>query len=291
MNDKISIIIPIYNIENYIEKCIESIINQTYKNLEIILVDDGSTDKSGEICDKYQKNDNRIIVIHKKNGGLSDARNCGIEKATAELLIFVDGDDWIENDTIELAYNEHIKNDSDIVIYGKYIDYDNNKSIPKCPAKYERINGKQGIIYLNSFKDLDVSAWNKLFKKELFNDIKFPVGKLSEDYYIMYKVFDKAKVISLLPICKYHYFQRINSITKNNKINYDYIDASKEQMNYINKKYPELSFVGESSYAYANLTIMNVMISKNIYENKKKLIDEAKKYKLIIKTKNNKITK
>lgn len=257
-NELISVIVPVYNVENFLDKCVKSIINQSYKNLQIILVDDGSTDKSGEICDKYSSKDNRITVIHKKNGGLSDARNKGIEVAIGEYISFVDSDDWIEQDLYETCM-KHIGN-CDIVCFSMQLDYSNGvHKVKKIPRKII-LDNDQGIRYLNSYKNIDVSACNKLFRRKLFDNIRFPYKKLCEDCYIMYKLFLKAKNILILPYIGYHYYKRVGSISNSNKINMDYIYAYKEQMNYFNSYLKKYSILGESSYAYANLAMFNYVI-------------------------------
>lgn len=209
----ISIIVPIYNVEKYIFKCVDSIINQTYKNIEIILVDDGSTDNSGTICDEYEKKDNRIKVIHKKNGGLSDARNVGIDKAKGDYLVFVDSDDWVSDKMIEYLYNNACKYKADIV-QGDYIkaytEYNCIKNIK------EEINHYNSIGALNNLYEEEctksVVVWNKIYKKDLFEEIRFPKGKLHEDEFTTYKLLHKAKnvVDSNIPI--YYYRQREGSI-------------------------------------------------------------------------------
>lgn len=278
---KISVIIPVYNIEKFIERCVNSIINQTYKNLEIILVDDGSTDNSGKICDEFAKKDSRIIVIHKSNKGLSDTRNIGIEKATGDYLSFIDGDDWIEKDTYEQFLLNNKEINADLIVFGMSIDYEDGTTKIKYLPQKEILDNKKGLIYLNSFKNIEVSSCNKIYKKELFSNIRFPVGKLCEDYYIMYKLFDKSKKIMILPITKYHYFQRINSITKNKKVNMDFLYAAEEQMIYIEKKYPDISHIARSNYAFSILTIYNVKCKKGLLNERKeriRLVKSTKKY-------------
>ena len=185
----VSIIVPIYNVEKYLIKCIESILNQTYKNLEIILVDDGSTDSCNKICDRYKKIDKRVVVIHKKNGGLSSARNIGIKKAKGKLISFVDSDDYIKPNMIEELKNNMYFYNSDIsvcdyyyIIDGKRQISDNNNLKRNCITKY-----KNKFIYKPNS-----AVWNKLYKKNLFEQIKFPEGKIYEDDYILYELLDKA---------------------------------------------------------------------------------------------------
>lgn len=217
LSDKISIIVPIYRVENYIGKCIDSIIRQTYNNLEIILVNDGSPDNCGKICDEYAKLDNRIKVIHKENGGLSDARNVGIEAASGKYIAFVDGDDYIHPQMYELMYNSIIENDADISVC-RYKSVKEEES-----EKYEQINNVEWVV-LESDKDkFEYSlgpntivcftvAWNKLYKAEIFNDICYPYGKIHEDEFTTYKTIERAKKIVYTDNELYYYVQRDGSI-------------------------------------------------------------------------------
>ena len=275
----VSIVIPIYNVEKYLEKCIESISKQTYKNIEILLIDDGSTDNSLKICKNYEKKDTRIKVIHKKNGGLSDTRNRGIIEAKGNYIMFVDSDDWIENDTVSLLLENIEKNKSDIVVFGMSIDYENGDSKLRVPKINKCFDGKTGLIYMNSFMNIDISTCNKIFKKRLFDNIEFPVGKLCEDYYTMFKIFDKAKIISILQEPKYHYFQRNNSISRNTNVNLDYKYASREQMEFISKKYPDIDYVGKTAYAFSQIAIFNMFLNRRKEFNKKEIIKDVRKYK------------
>ncbi len=263
--DLISIVVPVYNVEKYLKKCIDSIINQTYKNLEIILVDDGSPDNCGKICDDYAEIDNRIKVIHKKNGGLSDARNVGIKNSLGKYISFVDSDDYIKSNMIEELYKA-IKEGSQISICNR-LEYFESMNPPKSKKSFVNDNEflimdkKEGIAELCSFRLFDMSVWAKLYKKNLFDTIEFPIGKLSEDYYIMYKLFDKCQKISYINKPLYIYNQRQGSISKNKKINYDYKIAAEEQMNYIEQKYPDLKEYVRTAYALSNMTIFNWYIT------------------------------
>lgn len=278
---KISVIVPIYNVEKYLKKCIESIINQTYSNLEIILVDDGSPDNCGKICDEYQVQDSRIKVIHKKNGGLSDARNAGIKEATGEIISFIDSDDFVDLDMYEYMLNEMQKENADIVICGTKIDFENGKTRIKRAEKRKILNSKDALIELNSFKSFDMAVWNKLYKKEIIDGIFFPVGKKSEDYFVMYQYFDRAKKIIILPEAKYHYIQRANSISRGKNFTHDYIEGSKQQKAFFDKKYPEISFVGNTAYAFSYIATYNRYLKNKLKiskEFKKEFKKELKKY-------------
>ena len=213
MSEKISIIIPVYNVENYLKRCLESIVNQTYKNLEIILVDDGSTDNSGKICDEYKEKDKRIIVIHKENGGLSDARNAGIDIATGNYIGFIDSDDFADVRMYEILLNNLKSTNSDISICNLY-KFSNEKEIYKTEeieklTVYDRKN-----FFENMYNDLLVSvlAWNKLYKKEIFSDIRYPKGKIIEDAAILHYIIGKCDKIVITNLELIYYFCRDNSI-------------------------------------------------------------------------------
>lgn len=212
---KISVIIPIYNVEKYLERCLKSVCNQKYKNLEIILVDDGSTDSSYLIASKWAKIDNRILLFRKRNGGLSDARNYGIKKATGEYISFIDSDDFIESDMYSLLMDDILKDDCDVSICNYYLY---NESDGSVKSKYGNDNcvrkllTSEDALKLLCKNEIESHVWDKLYKKELFDDIYFPVGKYFEDIYIMHNIFMKTTKISLTYIPKYYYVQRENSI-------------------------------------------------------------------------------
>ncbi len=211
MKRLISIIVPVYNVESYLERCLESLKRQWYDNLEIILVDDGSTDNSGKICDDFAKREKRAKVFHKRNGGLSDARNYGLKKAVGEMLAFVDSDDYIDESYISDMYYEMRHSDADIVVCGF------NNNVPRS----EILSGKDATIrLLTRQENLEIVAWNKLYKKELFidNDIWFPKGKKNEDSLTIYKVLSKAKKVAYLDKSLYSYVDRDESIMNTGRI-------------------------------------------------------------------------
>ena len=216
-NELITIVIPIYNVKKYIERCIKSVINQTYKNIEIILVDDGSTDESGDICDEYAKKDNRIKVIHKKNGGLSDARNFGIDAANGKYISFVDSDDFVTNNYVEVLYNLIKNNDSDISVCIWKNIFEDNKTKKSYFTLFHREITATNLVMLQHMlyqKLFDTSACAKLYDISLFDNIRFPKGKLYEDLATTYKLFLKSKTISYSNDEIYYYFVRNNSITQ-----------------------------------------------------------------------------
>lgn len=184
----ISIVVPVYKVEPYLDKCISSIVNQTYKNLEIILVDDGSPDNCPAMCDAWAEKDNRIRVIHKPNGGLSDARNAGMSVATGELMAFVDSDDWIAPDMYEKLYHRLTEDGSDIAACGVQMVWEDNTP-PRMLTRpgsrtLNRDEAMQAIIEESCLKQ---PVWYKLYKSKLVRDIRFPVGKYHEDVFWSYQ--------------------------------------------------------------------------------------------------------
>lgn len=215
MNDLVSIIVPIYKVEPYLRRCLDSIVNQTYANLEIILVDDGSPDNCPQICDEYAAKDNRIVVIHKENGGLSDARNAGLDICKGDYISFVDGDDWISSTFIELLLKAATENNAEIAI-SNYIKtnqvYDLRINDVKNP-KYEIFNPTSAVKKLwTNEKITFVTAWGKLFKKNLLKNIRFPKSVIHEDEYTTYKLLYIANRTAFLDIPLYCYLQREGSI-------------------------------------------------------------------------------
>ncbi len=260
----ITIVVPIYNMQEYLKRCVDSIISQTYSNIEILLIDDGSTDKSKEICDEYSKIDNRIRVFHKPNGGLSDAKNYGLKKATGTYVTFVDSDDWIEPDMYKKMLFEMNKTNSDIVICGRYIDYENGNSKKWFNRDKLIMNGDESLIYLNSFYNFDMASWDKLYKKDLFRNIEFPYGKKCEDAYTTYLLFSRCNRVTYIPECYYHYYQRNGSISRGKTINMDYIYAAEEQLTFFEQKYPNIMFVAETNYVFAIKSMFQVSVERNL---------------------------
>lgn len=261
----ISVIVPVYKVEEYLENCVNSIINQTYKNLEIILVDDGSPDKCGEMCEQLALSDSRIIVIHKKNGGLSSARNSGIDIANGEYIGFVDSDDTIEPFMYEKLYNENKLNSTLISVCAVNYIFQNGKTQRKNKlGKNKVFDFVEAIQEMNSHTYFDMGAWSKLYHRSLFENLRFPEGKLSEDFYIMFILFDKAQRISYVDYACYNYLQRENSITHNVKINHDHEYAAKEQMIYLEKKYPQMKAFAHVAYASAALTVYDSYLKNGV---------------------------
>lgn len=226
-NKLISVIVPVYNIESYIEKCIESLLNQTYSNLEIMLVDDGSTDKSGDICERYVKKDDRIIVLHKQNGGLSDARNYAMDQAKGELIAFVDGDDWVHPQMYELMYATMKEKKADIVTCW-FEQRDKNFTEQHYWKENLDIKLLTGAEALCDIETPLVVAWNKLYRREILKDIRYPKGKLHEDEYVVHRIFYKCDRIAVIDRPLYFYTIRGGSIVS--QMNSQRIDNALEAL-------------------------------------------------------------
>lgn len=225
MSEKISVIVPVFQVKDYLEGCIISILKQTYKNIELILVDDGSTDGSGLICDQFAHKDERILVLHKENGGLSSARNAGLDHANGDYIAFVDSDDWVDLDYIRKMYEVCRLHDCDVCQCGIYDAINDDMEIRDSggvPSIYTPLEFAYAEMSLLSWDC--VVCWNKLYKSELFKGIRFPEGKIHEDEYTTYKVLNRANRIALLPTRLYYYRRRPESIVSK-KYSYKRLDA------------------------------------------------------------------
>lgn len=205
----ISVIVPVYNVAEYLEECYQSIVSQTYKNLEIIFVDDGSTDDSGRLCDKFVEKDCRVHTIHKANGGLSSARNAGLKIASGDIISFIDSDDYPRNDMFEKLFLCMTKYQVDIVC----CDYSSSVQRQILSGEIKLLKSNQAISLLLDNSGYRCYAWNKLYKKNLFEDIKYPEGELFEDIKTTYKLFKKVSEVCYLREDLYFYRIRESSIT------------------------------------------------------------------------------
>lgn len=234
----ISIIVPVYRVEDYLECCVNSIQDQTYSNLEIILVDDGSPDRCGDICEQIAKSDSRIQVLHKKNGGLGDARNYGIERAKGSYLVFVDSDDMLDSDFIATLYHAMIDSEAEMAICGFTYLNDITKLKEKVCTfeKQEVITGRDlQYRYFDSYElsMLVTVAWNKIYPKHYFDYLKYPKGKLHEDEFTTLRVMDLCKKVVLVPTCGYLYRMRETSIMDTfNVRRFDLFDAYINRIQY-----------------------------------------------------------
>lgn len=241
---KISVIIPVYKVEEYLSQCVESVLNQTYSNLEIILIDDGSPDNCPSLCDKYSEIDSRVIVIHKENGGLSSARNIGLDIATGEIISFIDSDDWIDSDMFERMMDLKIQTGANIVSCD-WISTDGTNEYEKTALfkEYGKTPLSRQITKEILLDRIGSYVWNSLYDSECWKDLRFPEGRLYEDLAVTFLAFEKADKISFLDASLYKY--RINnegiSRTPNPLKYYHMFLGFLEHYDYAFKYYPEIS--------------------------------------------------
>ena len=268
-NELISVIIPVYNVEKYICKCVDSILEQSYTNIEIILVDDGSPDNCAMICDKYEKKDGRIKVVHKENGGLSSARNVGLEMSLGEYIIFIDSDDWIESTYIEKLYCRLKENNADIAVPAFCLSYENgiqiiDSRISKCTV-YTSEESLENFLF-NGY--LTPCVASKLWKKSLWDEIRCPEGKLFEDQFTTYKLLMSANKVVYDPDVYYYYYKREGSIGHSffSERTYDLLEGINEEYTIITSKYPNILDSMKTARAVWKLVFVNMMISSNAVE-------------------------
>lgn len=277
MNNLISVIIPIYNVEPFIQRCLESVLHQSYKNLEIILVDDGSPDNCPAICDKYATLDPRVKVIHKKNGGLSSARNTGLDNANGDYIFFLDSDDWIENNTIEFLINIANQTKADITIGECYNNSCLNKK--KDPSKIIEFTFNEACTeeFLGNTLMFTV-AWGKLYKSTLWEHLRFPSNKIHEDVFLTHKLHYKASKIVYTKNPFYHYTLRKDGLSQKS-FSLDIIEASEERFNFIKNKGITQNVFNQAlqEIAWLNLYAYSQILYKNP-ETAQFHISNAKKY-------------
>ncbi|MEH7025294.1 glycosyltransferase family 2 protein [Bacillus wiedmannii] len=272
MNPKISIIVPVYKVEQYIHKCIDSILKQTFKEFELILIDDGSPDSCGEICDGYATQDSRIKVIHKENGGLSSARNAGLEIAQGDYIGFVDSDDWIEVDMYELLYSMCVEQECDIAICSSEIHY-NDKTVISSSQPFvihDRYSAMRAMLEGDLYDEV---VWTKLFKRQLLEGIKFPVGMSYEDTAFTYKVIHKCNKVCFIGEPKYHYIKRDNSMMDQavKEIKIDSVLIYDEMCKFMERYYKELYNLVILKLGNCSMLVLNLIsLSGRLNEHKSK---------------------
>ena len=276
MKPLISIIVPVYNVEKYLDLCIDSILNQTYRNIEVILVDDGSTDRSTEMCDSWKKTDNRVTVIHQINQGLSAARNKGIDVAKGYYVAFVDSDDCILPNFCQALIDASISQNSDIVVCGFSLITDEGAKTKSISYERKCFDTFSALSKLVSGHIHDY-AWNKLYKRELWDDVRYPHGYLFEDIGTTYKVFLKSKRVSCIPDALYEYRQRQGSIVKtmNAKASVDLFTMRKARFCDIYTLNPEIANLG----IYSTIISAKELIDKSLWcEIDKEKVGDAKTF-------------
>lgn len=299
----ISIIVPVYNVQDYVLKCLASLKRQEYSNIEIVVVDDGSTDDSGSICDDFAKKEKNVQVFHKKNGGLSSARNYGLKKSKGEIVAFVDSDDYVKKEYISDMYEKMRQEQADIVVCGYNLEK---------PEIDKTLSGDEATVRLLTRQlNIDILAWNKLYKKDLFlkNNIWFPEGENHEDLLTTYKVYSKAKSVSYINKSLYQYVDRSDSITKKEKV-VERLNkrekAAKEAVKYLedDKDLVEAAWVSLllAEYAFVDFAISGKIeerygekakewIKKNIdrFKNNKYMTKKLKLYNYLLTTRDGKL--
>lgn len=276
----ISIVIPVYNVEKYLDCCIQSVCAQTYNNLEIILVDDGATDSSGKMCDEYAEKDARVKVIHKENGGLSSARNAGIKEITGDYFTFIDSDDYIRVDYIDKMYEYMMKDDTDVVVcsFKKIVREEDWKNIPLCDVEHlvlEQTDAKFKVLS----RQIPIYAHGKLFKSELKRWIEFPIGRLHEDIPVIWEVVKHITKMTYAKDETYFYRQREDSI-----VNAKYKHHRMDQLYFAEELLAEFDKKDECYYAamsrcFFSASDIIVIVSKEYPEDWKYLVDAIKKYR------------
>lgn len=257
MYEKISVIIPVYKVEAYLCRCMDSVLDQTYRELEIILVDDGSPDRCPEICEEYARLDPRVRVIHQENAGLSGARNTGIDAATGKWLAFVDSDDYLAPDFLESLYRACVDTGSELsvcrwlYVRGEALTEEGSGTVETATGRemLERMYGPDGARF--------VVAWNKLYRKDLFAGIRYPVGRIHEDEATTYQIYDRVEKAAIVDLTAYGYFINADSITRSfSPKRLDWIRAVSERMDFFEQKgYRELMEPGLRELADGSIHI------------------------------------
>lgn len=290
-NFLISVIIPVYNVEKYLERCLSSILAQSYENLEIILVDDGSTDNSGAICDEYGKKDARITVFHKINGGQSSARNIALDYAHGDWITFVDSDDWVDKDYVKHMLEKAISTKSQIAVIASVNTVNENVYVKKETQSFLVLDNEHAMANLLYQKYYSFSACCKLYKKELFSNIRFPEGKVYEEMEPIYRAFARADQIVVSDEILYFYFQRQGSTVRRKfsiteKMNY--VENTKIVLEDVKRNYPKLVNAAISRLLWADIHVLVHMDEIQKYEKEFKLLweDIRKNRKRVLRDKN-----
>ena len=271
---KLSIIVPIYNVEKYLPRCIESILNQTFREFELILINDGSTDNCKEICEKYKKIDSRIIVVNKKNGGLSSARNFGIDISRGEYIGFVDPDDFIDSNMYEILFNIINLYQSDIVIcdYYKVSEYNikkyeeiqlNNKGII-----VENINNIDAIERILTVGEKFIFAWNKIYKRRLFENLRYNEGMIYEDEFLAHRILYRCNKVSIINSSLYYYVQRKGSIVNStfSSKKFDKVYAIKDRVDFLKDK-GIVNLIDKAEKSFIDYFVWNYFVGYQRLEN------------------------
>ncbi len=277
----VSVIIPAYNVEDYLARCLDSVCRQSYKNLEIIIIDDGSVDKTPEICDEYARRDSRIRVLHKKNAGVAAARNDALDMASGDMIAFADADDYYEPDMIERLYAAITGYDADMAVCGYYEEY------------YDRVDeygaGRGNVVYnkTEAYKDyfkmggrIGSGCWNKLFKLKAIGDIRYKKYRLGEDVEMLCRVIDNCDRIACIDYLGYHYIHRLDSATRKEfgEDNINMLHVADEMLEYIRIRHPELIkpvYAFHAAWHVAQIQVLFWDSNKGKYLKEKELIKKS----------------
>lgn len=284
MNELVTIIIPVYNVEKYLDKAVQSAVNQTYKNIEIYLVDDGSKDSSGKKCDLWMTKDDRIRVIHKENGGLSSARNAALDVCNGDYIYFLDSDDYIDEKAIELMLDVAYKTGARMIEAPFIHVYENKTSVRATLDGIKMMNTVEAIKFDLGAGGGAVSSCSKLFAKDIFSSYRFAEGKLNEDHFSIVDLLSIAQNIAVEPQPLYYYYHRQNSITTKSfsKRSLDDLEAAQKNYEIIKKQFPEAMDVAEFRVDFSTLKIIDkIMISEPIVEKEllNRLVSDVKSHK------------
>ena len=287
----VSVIIPVYKVEKYLDRCIDSVVNQSYRNLEIILVNDGSPDCCPQICDEWANEDCRIKVIHKENGGVSSARNAGLDVCTGEYICFVDSDDWVDSTIVQALLDACVENNALLSVCGRYDHFEGNDyvKVNKCPLKNEIVDTQTFTAHMLIGNNCDSCAWGKMYHKSLWDKVRFPNGRIYEDIAVIYKVTLRVPYIATINKPLYHYFRRLGSIVSSSfseKL-FDYPFNTRNMLEDIKQNCPKLFEYACWSHLKAIQNVLhklfvvdNVVFRKyKIYA--KELSNEIKNYKVV----------
>ncbi|NLP46840.1 MAG: glycosyltransferase family 2 protein [Epulopiscium sp.] len=281
MDVLISVVIPVYKVEEYLNRCVTSVLNQTYSNIEVILVNDGSPDNCGKMCDEFAEKDKRVTVIHKENGGLSSARNAGIEIAKGEYLSFLDSDDWVEVTFIEKALKLLVESKADIAITNYMKIYNEREKINNDKIeKYEFSNLEALNALAGKFNTQITTAWGKIYHRDIFDKIRYPIGKIHEDEFVIHHILNKADKVVLTTEKLLYYWQRKDSITGSgfklkNKLHV--IEALKDRIDLLNELNLEKAI--EQTYRSIFINYRQIYEHRDNLDNKDEIIQDFKALK------------
>ncbi len=237
---KVSVIVTVYNVEDYLERCLQSLSAQTLEDIEILLVDDGSTDQSGRICDEYARKHANARVIHKENGGVSSARNAGLDAATGEFIGFVDSDDFVEPECFARVYGAAVRTGADVVCFG-FASVWGDEAVMKVVGGEERLfDGNRNAFCAQFDRQFKYFCWDKIYRRRLFDGLRYPLGRIYEDAYLLPALLSRAGRLLMLPDVLYYYRMRVMSIThvRDGRLN-QWLEATMPLVEIAREKYPE----------------------------------------------------